>query len=220
MPLAIGTVLENRYRIAALLGQGGMGAVYRAWHLPLHQDVATKENTTASPASARQFEREARMMAGLRHPNLPHVIDHFVTPDGAQYLVMQYIAGQDLGQILERTGPLDQARALAYVADQHGCITQVSFQRRSCPMVAQLRDECLQRGPITHAVCTFYKCNITPYLNARDHMMDDGVHAIDTLRWMCGGEGRDDERNPGRHSCVLHRKRVLWIRIRLPGFGE
>jgi predicted dehydrogenase len=81
-----------------------------------------------------------------------------------------------------------QARSLAYLAEKQGCITQVSFQRRSCPMIVQLRQECLKRGPITHAVCTFYKCNVEPYLNARDHMMDDGVHAIDTLRWMCGGE--------------------------------
>lgn len=81
-----------------------------------------------------------------------------------------------------------QARALAHLAEKHGCITQVSFQRRSCPMVFRLREECLKRGPITHAVCEFYKCNIEPFLGARDHMMDDGVHAIDTLRWMCGGE--------------------------------
>jgi predicted dehydrogenase len=83
---------------------------------------------------------------------------------------------------------LHQAQALAYLADQHGCITQVGFQRRSTPMVAMLRDECLKRGPMTHAVCAFYKFNPEPYLNARDHMMDDGVHAIDTLRWMIGGE--------------------------------
>lgn len=83
---------------------------------------------------------------------------------------------------------LHQARMLAYMAEQKGCITQVSFQRRTSPMVAKMRDECLQRGPLVHAVCRFYKCDMTPYLNARDHMMDDGVHAIDTLRWMCGGE--------------------------------
>jgi virulence factor len=83
---------------------------------------------------------------------------------------------------------LHQAQMLAYLADKHGCITQVSFQRRSTPMVMMLREKCLERGPITHAVCEFYKCNIDPMLNARDHMMDDGVHAIDTLRWMCGGE--------------------------------
>ena len=83
---------------------------------------------------------------------------------------------------------LHQAWALAYLAEKNGCITQVSFQRRTCPMVVMLRDECLKRGPIVHAVCTFYKCNPEPFLGARDHMMDDGVHAIDTLRWMCGGE--------------------------------
>ena len=55
-------------------------------------------------------------------------------------------------------------------------------------MVVMLREECLKRGPIVHAVCRFYKYLIAPHLDARDHMMDDGVHAIDTLRWMCGGE--------------------------------
>jgi predicted dehydrogenase len=83
---------------------------------------------------------------------------------------------------------LHQARALAYLAEKNGCITQVSFQRRGCPMVVKLREECLKRGPIVHAVCRFYKCLMTPFLDARDHMMDDCVHSIDTLRWMCGGE--------------------------------
>jgi Predicted dehydrogenases and related proteins len=83
---------------------------------------------------------------------------------------------------------IHQARALTYLAEKKGCITQVSFQRRAVPLLVKLREECLKRGPITHAVCEFYKCNIEPYLEARDHMMDDGVHAIDTLRWMCGGE--------------------------------
>lgn len=82
---------------------------------------------------------------------------------------------------------IHQARSLAHLAEKHGCITQVSFQRRTCPMVVHLRNECLKRGPITHAVCEFYKCNPEPYLDARDHTMDDGVHAIDTLRWICGG---------------------------------
>jgi predicted dehydrogenase len=88
---------------------------------------------------------------------------------------------------------LHQARSLAYMADLKGCITQVSFQRRSCPMVVKLREECLKRGPIVHAVCRFYKFQITPFLDARDHMLDDGVHSIDTLRWMCGGEVVDVE---------------------------
>ena len=55
-------------------------------------------------------------------------------------------------------------------------------------MVVELREECLKRGAIVHAVCKFYKCAIQPSTGATGHMMDDGVHAIDTLRWMCGGE--------------------------------
>lgn len=87
---------------------------------------------------------------------------------------------------------LHQARTLAWLADKHSCITQVSFQRRTCPIAVHLRDECLQRGPIVHAECAFFKCEPKPYLHARDHMMDDGVHAIDTVRWMCGGNGESE----------------------------
>ncbi len=83
---------------------------------------------------------------------------------------------------------LHQARMLATLAEDKQVLTQVSFQRRTCPMVCRLRDKCLERGPITHAVCEFYKSSITPMWGATDHMHDDGVHALDTIRWMCGGE--------------------------------
>ncbi len=83
---------------------------------------------------------------------------------------------------------IHQARMLAAMAEEKGCITQVSFQRRYTPMIEALREECLKRGAITHAVCKFYKCEMQPFMGARDHMMDDCVHSIDTLRWICGGE--------------------------------
>jgi len=83
---------------------------------------------------------------------------------------------------------LHQAQCLAYLADKNNCITQVNHQRRCCPLLIKMRQECLRRGPITHATCEFFKCELTPYLSARDHMMDDCVHSIDTVRWMCGGE--------------------------------
>ena len=81
-----------------------------------------------------------------------------------------------------------QARMLAYLADEKGLITQVSHQRRTCPLLVKMRQECLRKGSITHAVCEFLKYEPRPYLEARDHMLDDCVHAIDTIRWMCGGE--------------------------------
>lgn len=83
---------------------------------------------------------------------------------------------------------MHQARNLAAVAKRRGLVTQVTFQRRYSPMVTILRNECLKRGALTHAVCKFYKNEIKDMLGARDHMMDDSVHAIDTLRWMAGSE--------------------------------
>ena len=83
---------------------------------------------------------------------------------------------------------IHQARMLTWMAEQKNLITQVAFQRRYTPMVVKMRDECLKRGPMVHAVCRFYKYLLEPATCARDHMMDDCVHSIDTLRWMCGGE--------------------------------
>ena len=82
---------------------------------------------------------------------------------------------------------IHQARALQAAANRNNCVTQVSLQRRYTPMVQQMRDECLKKSGITHALCKFYKCEPDKdFLGARDHMMDDCVHSIDTLRWICG----------------------------------
>ena len=78
MPLSSGQVLNNRYRIVKLLGQGGFGAVYRAWDTNLERSRALKENLDPSPEAQRQFKREAQLLYDLLHPNLPRVIDHFI----------------------------------------------------------------------------------------------------------------------------------------------
>lgn len=113
-----------------------------------------------------------------------------IGPPHHMYDVWMWCLEQGLNLYIEKPMGLTvhQARALAHVAEKRDCTTQVSFQRRACPLLVKLRAACLERGPIVHAVCTFYKCNIEPFVGARDHMMDDGVHAIDTLRWICGGE--------------------------------
>lgn len=82
---------------------------------------------------------------------------------------------------------LHQATNLTYLAAKNECITQVGFQRRAAPLLTYAQEVLADRGPVTHAVVTFYKCQPEPMLGARDHMMDDGVHAIDTLRSVCGG---------------------------------
>ena len=98
MLLHTGYLLQERYRIMDILGVGGMGAVYRARDENLDIIVAVKENSFLTDEYARQFQREARILASLRHPNLPRVFDYFVIEQQGQYLVMDYIEGVDLNQ--------------------------------------------------------------------------------------------------------------------------
>ena len=119
-------VLAGRYRIVQLLARGGMGAVYLAEDTRLAgAQVAVKEmasdfthgNTEAFARAVVEFEREAAMLARLRHPHLPRVSDRFEEA-GKHYLVMEYIHGQTLRAAIQQAGGrLPLAQALDY-ADQ------------------------------------------------------------------------------------------------------
>lgn len=133
MPLRPGDLLHHRYRIEGTLGQGGMGAVYHAWDVNLGVAVAVKENLFTTEEYARQFRREATILASLRHPNLPRVTDHFVIEGQGQYLVMDFIEGEDLRQRLERGGPISEREALPWFLDI--CEALVYLHTRSQPIL-------------------------------------------------------------------------------------
>ena len=101
MPLTTGQILNNRYRIVRLLGQGGFGAVYRAWDLNLQKACALKENLDVSPTAQAQFQREAKILSSLTHSNLVRVTDYFTLPGQGQYLVMDLVEGDNLQSILQ-----------------------------------------------------------------------------------------------------------------------
>lgn len=111
------TLQNGRYHIMRRIGQGGMGAVYEAYDTRLKIRVALKEALFTDTALLRAFEREAQRLARLRHSALPNLIDHFMEGQG-QYLVMEYIEGQDLNEALKRRGqPFPVAQVMAW-ADQ------------------------------------------------------------------------------------------------------
>ncbi|NJM07409.1 protein kinase, partial [Candidatus Gracilibacteria bacterium] len=119
--LLANAVLQGRYKVLAPVGQGGMGAVYRAADLRLRNEVALKETLFTDVAYRSAFEREAQILARLRHPALPRVIDHFSEGEG-QFLVMEFIHGEDLEGRLRRLGKrFTSAEALPWIlrwADQ------------------------------------------------------------------------------------------------------
>src|SRR5436305_11430759 len=106
--LTEGTILQGRDRILRQLGQGAMGAVHEAVDERLDTVVALKETFFVDERLRKQFEREARLLARLHHQALPRVSDHFNEGDG-QFLVMQFIAGEDLFAMLSaRNAPFPQ----------------------------------------------------------------------------------------------------------------
>lgn len=116
-PLHADTVLQDRYRIVRQLGRGGMGAVYEAVDERLGITVALKETLSSEDSMRKQFEREARLLAGMQHPALPRVSDHFVEGSRA-FLVMQFIEGVDLARIIaQQPGPFPREQVIVW-ADQ------------------------------------------------------------------------------------------------------
>ncbi|MEW5718041.1 MAG: serine/threonine-protein kinase [Chloroflexota bacterium] len=113
MPLKLNQILRERYQIHSLLGQGGFGAVYRAMDLNLNRWCAVKENLSSSVTAQRQFEREAQILTRVRHQNLPQIWDYFVESGGQQYLVMEFVQGVDLSQLVHQRGVLTDAQAVA-----------------------------------------------------------------------------------------------------------
>lgn len=97
--LSPNTLLQNRYRIECLLGRGGMGAVYLAKDQRFGSKVALKESLFTRLNLRKAFEREAGLLHRLRHPALPVVMDYFTEGHG-QYLIMQFIPGSDLEELL------------------------------------------------------------------------------------------------------------------------
>lgn len=133
MALSKGVMLVDRYRIEGLLSKGGMGAVYYAFDTNLEIPVAIKENFFGQAESLAQFKREALILARLHHPGLPRVTDHFIE-HGQQYLVMDFVAGLDLSQMMQQMGhPFTEQRAINIIVQI--CNTLTYLHNQSPPII-------------------------------------------------------------------------------------
>ncbi|MEZ4219285.1 MAG: serine/threonine-protein kinase [Polyangiaceae bacterium] len=111
----VGATLAERYRVNELLGTGGMGAVYRAEHVHMKKSVAVKvlhREMTYLPEVVARFEREAVAAARIEHPNVAGATDFGRLPDGAFYLVLEYVEGTSLRQLIKDHGVLPVPLAL------------------------------------------------------------------------------------------------------------
>lgn len=117
-PVKAGDVVADKYLVERVLGKGGMGVVYVAKHLQLGERVAIKflkAKTLESAELVARFLREGRTAARLRSEYVARVRDVGTMPDGAPYLVMEYLDGRDFDAVLAEHGALDPAIAVKYV---------------------------------------------------------------------------------------------------------
>ena len=117
--LSSGMCLADRYRVEALVGSGGYATVYRVTDLQAFVDRARKEVSDPDPAIREQFNLEAQLLISSNHPNIPRGYEHF-EENGRAYLVMDYVEGNDLEQILSETlqmsgRPIDESQALRWL---------------------------------------------------------------------------------------------------------
>src|SRR5512142_3310109 len=125
----IGTVVNGKFRVERLIGQGGMGRVYRAHHLTLDRPVVLKmlhRAYSSDPQIVQRFQREARAASRLNHQNSIAVLDFGASEDGTLFMAMEYLAGKDLGQVVADEFPLGEdrivrigAQVLSALAEAH-----------------------------------------------------------------------------------------------------
>ncbi len=110
----VGTVLEGKYELVRLVGQGGMGEVYEGRHRVIGRRVAVKflhSEYARNPDVVLRFENEARAAGGSEHENIAGVYDVGSLPDGTRYLVMEFLDGEDVDKLVRREAPLPAVRA-------------------------------------------------------------------------------------------------------------
>src|SRR5690606_23464402 len=110
----VGQILADRYRIEKLLGEGGMGSVYRAVHVALRKKVAVKvlhQDLCRDATQVDRFLQEARAASMIGHENIVDIVDFGPVPNGSVFFVMEFLEGEDLAELLRRESRLPWARA-------------------------------------------------------------------------------------------------------------
>ncbi len=124
----VGTTLGDKYRLDAVLGAGGFGAVYRGQHLLLDVPVAVKIAFRVDGALGKRFRREARTLMRLRHPCIVRMYDYGSDPEGHVYMVQEFVSGRPLGEVLAEHGPLPAEAVIAIAVQALGALEAAHAQ--------------------------------------------------------------------------------------------
>lgn len=209
----VDTVVGERYRVLARIGEGGMGTVFRVEHTHMKKVLALKllrsEFSNVEDA-ARRFEREAQSASRLSHPNIISVTDFGHGAAGELFLVMEFVAGEPLSDVLARDGRMEPARA-CHIATQillalehaHG---QGVIHRDLKPAnVMLVKDPSDPRKPETVKILDFGIAKLTQAQGSVDEPLTRGVMIFGTPAYMSPEQaaGQEADCRTDLYSCAI-----------------
>lgn len=196
----IGRTIAGRFAIEALVGEGAMGAVYRARQVALGTTVAVKvlhRPLNDEPSFAARFLREAQAASRIDHPSSMRVIDFGEEPDGLLYIAMEYLDGRSLAAVLEETGPLpverivdiaSQVLAALAVAHEMGVVHR-DLKPENIVLLDRMDDEGHRHDIVK--VCDFGVAKLTEARNSNPRVTGEGV-VIGTPAYMSPEQARGE----------------------------
>jgi tRNA A-37 threonylcarbamoyl transferase component Bud32 len=209
----VDTIIGERYRVLARIGEGGMGTVFRVEHTHMKKVLALKllrsEYSNVEDA-ARRFEREAQSASRLSHPNIISVTDFGHGAAGELFLVMEFVAGEPLSDVLARDGRMEPARA-CHIAEQillaleHAHEQGVIHRDLKPANVMLVKDPSDPRKPETVKILDFGIAKLTQAQGTADEPLTRGVMIFGTPAYMSPEQaaGQEADGRADLYSCAI-----------------
>jgi len=184
--IGAGVVLDQKYRLTAVLGQGGFGTVYRALHVPLNKEVAVKvlhPDYLHSPEIVQRFKQEGVSACRVRHPNAVVVMDAGTTSSGVPYLVMELLEGSSLADELTEKGAMRLKRCVELI----GPVCNALREAHASGIVhrdIKPANIMLSRGPVGEEVVKVLDFGIAKFIESQPASPNTSNQAAGTPRYM------------------------------------
>ena len=221
----LGSIFDKKYKITALLGEGGMGSVYKGEHVHLKRDCAIKvvrREIASDPVALKRFNLEAEAASLLKHPNIIEIYDYGITDSELAYIVMEFLLGESLDDVLERHKFLSYEQAIPIFLQVCDALVHAHSKgvlHRDLKPANIMLTESEKRDSLVKLV-DFGIAKLTPGAGHRNEKLTQTGEVLGSPRYMspeqCMGQEIDGRSDLYSLACVMYKT----LTGRLPFSGE